>query len=366
MGRTLRARGVVVVGTAALAGLLALPASGAAATWTFGYTGGMQTWVVPAGVTSAHFDIYGAAGGEPYYATFNPGKGGRAQAELPLTPGSTVHIAVGGKGGYPAGDPGYNGGGRGSEYGGGGATDIRIGGTGLNDRVLVAGGGGGTAEYSGDSGGDGGGLTGKAGSGAFGGGGGTQTAGGSGTYPDWNGSFGQGGAAGNPGPNATGGGGGGWYGGAAGPGGGGGGSGYGPSGTDFATGVSGGNGSVTITVLAASSTPTLGSHLGGAMKGFGVVKPKTVFLGGDPTGLVTKLTWKSWGSLVTLGTGTGYYPPPGKPVAAAVKVPVTLDASELGTCKGHKAYRRLSFTFHYKGKAIKGSVWGICGHLTAG
>jgi hypothetical protein len=181
MGRTLRARGVVVVGTAALAGLLALPASGAAATWTFGYTGGMQTWVVPAGVTSAHFDIYGAAGGEPYYATFNPGKGGRAQAELPLTPGSTVHIAVGGKGGYPAGDPGYNGGGRGSEYGGGGATDIRIGGTGLNDRVLVAGGGGGTAEYSGDSGGDGGGLTGKAGSGAFGGGGGTQTAGGSGT-----------------------------------------------------------------------------------------------------------------------------------------------------------------------------------------
>lgn len=115
--------------------------------------------------------------------------------------------------------------------------------------------------------------------------------------------------------------------------------------------------------LAASSRPTLGSHLGGATKGFGQVKPKTVELGGDPTGDVTKLTWKSWGTAVAVGTGRGYYPPPGKPVADAVSVPVTLKASSLGTCKGHKAYTRLSFTFHYKGKAIKGSVWGICGHL---
>jgi len=124
-------------------------------------------------------------------------------------------------------------------------------------------------------------------------------------------------------------------------------------------------GGATGAASAASSTPTLGSHLGGATKGFGQIKPKTVFLGGDPTGLVTKLTWKSWSASVAVGTGTGSYPPPGKPVAEAVKVPVTLKASSLGTCKGHKAYERLSFTFHYKGKAIKGSLWGICGHLTA-
>jgi hypothetical protein len=116
--------------------------------------------------------------------------------------------------------------------------------------------------------------------------------------------------------------------------------------------------------VAASSTPTLGSRLGRDTKGFGQAEPRTVFLGGDPTGLVAKLIWKSWGEPVTLGTGTGYYPPPGKPVAAAVKVPVTLTASSLGACKGHKAYKRLSFTFHYHGKAIKGSVWGICGQLT--
>ena len=117
--------------------------------------------------------------------------------------------------------------------------------------------------------------------------------------------------------------------------------------------------------VAASSTPTLGSHLGGKTKGFGQVQPRTVFLGGDPTGLVAQLIWKSWGKPVTVGTGTGYYPPPGKPVAAAVRVTITLTASSLGACKGHQAYKRLSFTFLYKGKAIKGSVWGMCGHLTA-
>ena len=88
------------------------------------------------------------------------------------------------------------------------------------------------------------------------------------------------------------------------------------------------------------------------------------FCGTPATGLVARLSWKSWGKPVSLGTGTGYHPSPGKPVAAAVRVPVTLTASSLGVSKGHKAYKRLSFTFHYKGKAIKGSVWGICGHLT--
>ena len=115
--------------------------------------------------------------------------------------------------------------------------------------------------------------------------------------------------------------------------------------------------------LAAGSVPTLGNHITGTT-GFGQVKPATVELGGDPTGDVMKLTWKSWGATSATGSGTGFYPPPGKPVAESVQVPVTLTASDLGTCKGHRAYERLSFTFHYKGKAIKGSAWGICGHLS--
>jgi hypothetical protein len=230
----------------ALGGALAVPASGSTAIWHFGYTGGVQTWVVPDGVTSARFDLYGAAGGEPHSAGFPAGKGGRASARVEVTPGSTISIVVGGKGGYPG--AGYNGGGEGRRFGGGGATDVRVGGTALVNRLIVAGGGGGVGNYGGDSGGAGGGLTGTSGHGGFGGGGGTQTAGGSGTYPIWSGSFGQGGPGANAGPNVTGGGGGGWYGGAGGPGGGGGGSGHGPDRTHFESGVSGGNGSATILI----------------------------------------------------------------------------------------------------------------------
>src|SRR2546423_74317 len=52
----------------ALGGAVALPASASPAIFSFGYTGGMQTWVVPDGITSARFNLYGAAGGEPHIA----------------------------------------------------------------------------------------------------------------------------------------------------------------------------------------------------------------------------------------------------------------------------------------------------------
>jgi hypothetical protein len=116
--------------------------------------------------------------------------------------------------------------------------------------------------------------------------------------------------------------------------------------------------------LASSPSPTLGSHLGGATVGFGKVKPKAVSLGGDPTGDVTKLRWKSWGTPAAVGTGKGFYVPAGKPTADAVIARVTLTASSLGTCEGHKAYKRVAFTYHYKGKSYAGASYGICGHLS--
>lgn len=61
--RSGRRGGVVVFVSLALTASAALPAGAAATTDTYEYTGGVQTWVVPAGVTSATFDPYGAAGG---------------------------------------------------------------------------------------------------------------------------------------------------------------------------------------------------------------------------------------------------------------------------------------------------------------
>ncbi len=227
---------------------------------TFLYTGAEQTWVVPAGVTSITVNAYGAQGGANWVN--NDNFGGHVQADIPVTPGSTIYIYVGEQATSLTG--GWNGGGNGESAGkgGGGASDIRIGGNTLNDRMIVAGAGGGGGYWSGSHviGGQGGGLIGANGSRtdyatAPGGEGGTQTGSGNGTCVSLNnpictGSFGLGGAPSGCGCEGYGGGGG-WWGG-AGSGncrGGGGGSSYtDPSATNVIhnQGVRVGNGEITI------------------------------------------------------------------------------------------------------------------------
>ena len=240
---------------AALAALgLPVPAA-AAATVTLEYTGASQTWTVPVGVTQATFDLYGAQGGGAG-SLFAPGLGGRATATIAVTPGDTIQINVGGWG---FDSPGFNGGGQARLFRGGGASDIRIGGTALDDRVIVAGGGGGanqgsTGGISGE-GGDGGFPTGLPGGQAgfpdgIAGGGGTQSAGGTAGGIATPGEFGVGGNGSQIAGVTTGGGGGGggWYGGGGGNNaGGGGGSSHGPEETAFETGVREGHGLVTVT-----------------------------------------------------------------------------------------------------------------------
>ena len=126
----------------------------------FNYTGSIQTWTVPAGVSSVSFTADGAQGANSSSGYGNGGLGGRLQGTLTVTPGQVLNIYVGGAASAATG--GWNGGGNGpTSYptwggGGGGATDMRIGGTTLNDRVLVAAGGGG-AGYNCGSGNHGGG-----------------------------------------------------------------------------------------------------------------------------------------------------------------------------------------------------------------
>jgi len=232
---------------------------------TFNYSGGMQTWTVPANVTSITVDARGAQGGS--YSYGNGGMGGKTVATIPVVPGQTMYVFVGGSPGWANMTGGYNGGGQGYNWGnwnynglaGGGASDVRIGGTALTDRKVVAGGGGGAGPYYygycyNNHGGPGGNTTGGNGfrcggySVSYCGQGGSQVAGGTGAsgYPA--GTLGNGGGSGYMG----GGGGGGYYGGGTGyySGGGGGGSNYAiPQATNVAhsQGVQSGNGQVIIT-----------------------------------------------------------------------------------------------------------------------
>ncbi len=217
----------------------------------FLYTGAMQTFTVPAGITSVTIEAWGAQG---WSGSYSGGKGGYAKGNLAVTSGQTLYIFVGGQGtaavgeGIPSG-AGWNGGGLGqtnaspnSAGGGGGASDVRVGGTALANRVIVAGGGGGSTNNSSCSGGDGGGTTGSKGGGSYGGGyGGTQTEGGS-----FGGSLGQGGNALVAYTPWNGGGGGGYYGG----------------GTSDAHGSGGGGSSYTGGVTSASTTAGLRSGNG--------------------------------------------------------------------------------------------------------
>jgi hypothetical protein len=261
--------GCAILLSGGAASALAAPScspSGANTVCTFS-TPGVDTFTVPAGVTEASFDVFGAQGGGLPGQSVG-GLGGRARADLALTPGATVTVGVGGAGGSVGacdaqetpGVGGVNGGASGGSgfcegAGGGGASDVRIGGTDLDHRVLVAGGGGGGAnrgEGLGD-GGAGGGLNGEpAGDILAGGGGGGSSPCSRGSGGDQTGDSGScqpgDGSAGADGSLAGGGGGGGFYGGAGGASwqGGGGGSGFGPPGVVFETGVRGGDGLVTI------------------------------------------------------------------------------------------------------------------------
>ena len=129
---------------------------------TFSYTGSQQTFTVPSGVSTITIKVWGGQGGSGgYYSSTTycstGGKGGYATGDLSVTAGSTVYVYVGGQGqsyatcqtrmygsSYAGG---WNGGGSGqsslSGCGGGGASDIRYGGTSISDRKIIAGGGGG-------------------------------------------------------------------------------------------------------------------------------------------------------------------------------------------------------------------------------
>ena len=102
--------------------------------YTYTYTGNEQTFTVPAGITSVTIAAYGAQGSGQYG---NGALGGMATGTITATPGQLLYVFVGGQNGYNGGGAGGNG------NTGGGMSDVRIGGTGFGNWVIVAGGGGG-------------------------------------------------------------------------------------------------------------------------------------------------------------------------------------------------------------------------------
>ena len=150
----------------------------------FGYTGGVQSWTVPAGCAGTYkLEVWGAQGGGT-----SGGKGGYASGNVALSAGTTVYVVVGGAGAKLINsnnslqkvNGGYNGGGyimcdyyNGNAGSGGGATHIGTFNSTLaahgntSGLYIVAGGGGGSGPGTENipAGGYGGGATGGNGTG---------------------------------------------------------------------------------------------------------------------------------------------------------------------------------------------------------
>lgn len=187
MNRSRSAAGLFVVATFGLTGGVTSAASSAVTgvqPSVFSYTGSAQSYTVPSDVCEVAVVARGAHGGAGVgEADANHprsgapgGKGGEARSTLAVTAGDVLQVNVGGIGGdgtytfgpkavpHAAGLGGWNGGGDGGYVvvevdsglvaveggGGGGASDVRRLGTGVADRVVVAGGGGGSGANSGD------------------------------------------------------------------------------------------------------------------------------------------------------------------------------------------------------------------------
>jgi len=239
---------VLLVGAGALAPrLVATPAYADGGYGTAAYTTpGEYPFTVPSGITALHAVLVGGQGGNGGGGqSGSGGYGAVVTATIPVVPGATLYVEVGGNGGafggyFTTSAGGYNGGASTYDAGaGGGASDIRTCASAattcvnandtLHSRLLVAGGGGGGG-LAGNGVAGGGGNAGQPGAtastdrytqGGGGGGAGTTTAGGAGGAggadpspfvsgtPGQDGSFGAGGGGGGGGGGYYGGGGGG-------------------------------------------------------------------------------------------------------------------------------------------------------------
>ena len=124
------------------------------------------------------------------------------------------------------------------------------------------------------------------------------------------------------------------------------------------------SGPAATTSPAATQTPTptvativLGeaSNFGPSAKGFGTSEPTTIFLGGDPTGLVTSITWSSWGGATATGIGLAVNAAHST-IASVPREKATVVASDPRTCNGVLMYNQLVWYFPQEGETFAKAV----------
>jgi len=117
------------------------------------------------------------------------------------------------------------------------------------------------------------------------------------------------------------------------------------------------------TPITVAPIPTLGQLAGDFSKGngFGKVRPSEIYNGGDPTGLVKHVVWKSWGRSRAVGTGDSDYVAAGQSVAQGRDELAAVVAFDLGTCDGKLMYRAVEWYFPEHRQTFNSKVYeNIC------
>ena len=104
---------------------------------------------------------------------------------------------------------------------------------------------------------------------------------------------------------------------------------------------------VASAIVGSRPTPIFTGPNPQAGKGFGQIKPRTIYMGGDETGLVCRIHWLSWGGQLAIGTGTGWYINSHESVSQGHPAPVVVVLYRLGIWQGRPAYTK--WTWYYPG-----------------
>jgi hypothetical protein len=110
----------------------------------------------------------------------------------------------------------------------------------------------------------------------------------------------------------------------------------------------------TLPASGTASAPRLGRPWGSYQIGYGQVRPKKIYNGGDGTGAVIDIHWTTWGGEQAIGYGrANYLSPTTREHVAATQVV----AFNLGTCDGYKAYDAIEWYFPEYGDKFQGNTY---------
>jgi hypothetical protein len=109
---------------------------------------------------------------------------------------------------------------------------------------------------------------------------------------------------------------------------------------------------------AAARPPVLAGPWAPGQQGYGHVKPRTVFNGGDPTGLIKMIHWTSWGRPRATGTGTALWVGPHQFVAQGkFEKGAKIVLFQLGRCHGRSAYNAIEWYFPQHGQKFSAGTY---------